>query len=207
VALASGSVTSNVAPLPGVDRTLAVPWWACMIAATIARPRLITSTKQISPGVIAKLRANQGPQGAKGDPGPAGSQGSQGPQGVAGPTGATGPQGPAGVNSVDLSGSPSQTLLPHSSSDAAGNCGPGDRSVGGYLQFEIQNAVTGRWQPVGVAGDQVAVNESGPATQYGDTSWGFYFTNLTANTYEVVPYALEFRDSRGTVMPAAAGAV
>jgi CheY-like chemotaxis protein len=38
VVSASGSVTSNVAPLPGVDRTVTVPWWACTIAATIASP-------------------------------------------------------------------------------------------------------------------------------------------------------------------------
>jgi len=44
-ASASGSVISNRAPCPGSDRTLAVPWWDSMIAATIARPRPVPAVR------------------------------------------------------------------------------------------------------------------------------------------------------------------
>ena len=46
---------------------------------------LITSTAQIKPSVLTKLKGAQGPQGA------AGAAGTQGSQGATGPTGATGP--------------------------------------------------------------------------------------------------------------------
>jgi len=58
-----------------------------------ARHYLITSTKQIKPSVLTKLKGAKGPrgpQGAKGD------QGSTGAQGATGTQGATGAQGQAG---------------------------------------------------------------------------------------------------------------
>jgi hypothetical protein len=51
---------------------------------------LITSTKQISPKVLASLKGKAGPAGAPGATGPVG------PAGPAGPAGGTGSQGPAG---------------------------------------------------------------------------------------------------------------
>jgi hypothetical protein len=52
---------------------------------------LVTSTKQISPKVLASLKGKAGPAGANGAQGPAG------PAGATGPAGAMGPQGPAGA--------------------------------------------------------------------------------------------------------------
>ncbi len=52
---------------------------------------LITSTKQIKPSVISKL---------KGATGPAGSRGSQGPAGAAGVAGAAGARGPSGLSGL-----------------------------------------------------------------------------------------------------------
>jgi hypothetical protein len=61
--------------------------------AYAAKKYLITSTKQISPGVLKQLQGKAGPAGA---PGSAGAQGSAGPAGPAGPGGAKGETGPAG---------------------------------------------------------------------------------------------------------------
>jgi hypothetical protein len=57
---------------------------------------LITSTKQISPKVLASLKGKAGPAGANGAAGPAGSAGPAGPQGPKGETGAVGTNGTNG---------------------------------------------------------------------------------------------------------------
>jgi hypothetical protein len=57
---------------------------------------LITSTKQIKPGVLSALKGKAGPAGTNGAAGAAGPTGATGGQGVKGETGATGPQGPEG---------------------------------------------------------------------------------------------------------------
>jgi hypothetical protein len=91
--------------------------------AYAAKKYLITSTKQISPKVIAALKGKAGangpegkqgpvgPAGPKGENGPAGAKGESGkegkegkggttgatgPEGATGPTGASGPTGPQG---------------------------------------------------------------------------------------------------------------
>jgi Collagen triple helix repeat (20 copies) len=69
--------------------------------AYAASKYLITSTKQISPKVLAQLK------GAKGAKGAAGAAGASGPQGPAGAQGPAGPQGPAGTNGKD--GAPGAT--------------------------------------------------------------------------------------------------
>ena len=73
--------------------------------AWAAHRYVITSSKQISPRVLAQLHGATGAPGAKGDAGAGGPQGpvgnagpagSQGPSGPTGPSGATGDTGPAG---------------------------------------------------------------------------------------------------------------
>jgi hypothetical protein len=64
-----------------------------------ARHYLVTSTKQISPRVIRKLRGAKGTRGARGPsgaPGAPGAAGARGPAGEAGPAGLAGATGPRG---------------------------------------------------------------------------------------------------------------
>jgi hypothetical protein len=67
--------------------------------AIAAKHYLITSTSQIKPSVLAKLKAKNG---APGPAGPVGPQGAQGPPGQQGPRGERGPEGPS-AGSVTLS--------------------------------------------------------------------------------------------------------
>jgi hypothetical protein len=55
--------------------------------ALAANHYLISSTKQIKPSVLAKLKGNAGARGAQGGQGGQGPQGAQGPAGPAGPAG------------------------------------------------------------------------------------------------------------------------
>lgn len=80
-----------------------------------------------------------------------------------------------------------QTLLPYASGSGGVTCPAGQFAVGGYLEFQVMES--GRWTAVGLTGNQVAL-WGGPGDKYGARSWGFYFTNLTANTYQVVPNAI-----------------
>jgi Collagen triple helix repeat (20 copies) len=64
--------------------------------AYAANKYVITSTKQVSPKVLAALKGKNGTPGTAGPVGPAGPAGSQGPAGPAGTAGAKGETGPAG---------------------------------------------------------------------------------------------------------------
>ncbi len=72
-------------------------------SAIAAKHYLISSTKQISPAVLKKLKGRTGAKGATGATGPAGSQGPQGPQGS---------QGNAGQNLT------AETVLPSGASES-----------------------------------------------------------------------------------------
>jgi hypothetical protein len=65
--------------------------------AAIQSHYVITSTKQIKPSVLTKLKGARGPRGQQGNIGAAGSQGAKGDTGVTGPAGPAGPQGPQGA--------------------------------------------------------------------------------------------------------------
>jgi hypothetical protein len=78
--------------LPGVISTIALVF--AMTGGAFAAKYLITSTNQIKPSVLKKLKGATGPAGA---PGAAGAQGSAGPAGANGEKGATGATGSAGV--------------------------------------------------------------------------------------------------------------
>lgn len=105
--------------------------------AIAAQHYLITSTSQIKPSVLAKLKGDagadgtQGPQGPAGPAGPTGSQGSTGTTGFQGPMGPAGPQGEVGERGPEGSagsGDPSSLTLvegPENKVPAYGEVGPG----------------------------------------------------------------------------------
>jgi len=76
--------------LPTVISLLAL-FFALGGTAIAARHYLITSTKQIAPSVLSKLK------GDAGQPGPTGARGEIGPRGEAGPRGESGPKGETGL--------------------------------------------------------------------------------------------------------------
>lgn len=79
--------------------------------ALAAKHYLITSTKQISPKVLHKLKGNRG---ASGHNGARGLAGSAGPAGPAGPAGKEGPQGPGAAEltlNLPATASPSFTKV------------------------------------------------------------------------------------------------
>ncbi|HEV7586119.1 MAG TPA: hypothetical protein VGO14_10100 [Solirubrobacteraceae bacterium] len=65
--------------------------------SAVAAGYVITSTNQIAPSVLKKLKGNRGAKGAQGKIGATGAQGAAGPQGATGAPGAQGVQGVQGV--------------------------------------------------------------------------------------------------------------
>jgi Collagen triple helix repeat (20 copies) len=78
----------------GLIATLALVF--AMTGGAWAGKYLITSTKQISPSVLKKLKGKRGPTGPTGPAGASGLNGTNGPAGPAGPEGPTGPKGEKG---------------------------------------------------------------------------------------------------------------
>lgn len=78
-----------------VTMTLALVF-AMSGGAYAAKHYLITSTKQISPKVLAQLHGKNGTNGAQGPAGPAGPAGAQGSKGETGPSGKDGAEGAPG---------------------------------------------------------------------------------------------------------------
>ena len=80
--------------------------------ALAANHYLITSTKQVSPKVLKKLKGNRGARGKTGPQGvqgPTGTRGVQGPTGAQGLKGATGAQGVQGTTGAQGSAGPSHS--------------------------------------------------------------------------------------------------
>jgi hypothetical protein len=91
--------------IPGLIATVALVF--AMTGGAFAAKYLITSTKQISPSVLKKLKGAAGPAGAPGAPGAQGPAGPGGPAGAAGKDGVTGATGPTGAKgATGATGSP-----------------------------------------------------------------------------------------------------
>lgn len=85
-------------------------------SAFAAKSYLITSTSQIRPSVVRRLKGKRGPIGP------------QGPQGVQGTPGPAGPSTVAGLIQVD---GPANTILPGDAAISVATCPPGSRVVSG----------------------------------------------------------------------------
>ena len=85
--------------IPGIIATVALVF--AMTGGAFAAKYLITSTKQISPSVLKKLKGAKGAAGAAGAQGPAGPAGAKGDAGTAGAAGKEGPQGKEGKAGKD----------------------------------------------------------------------------------------------------------
>jgi Collagen triple helix repeat (20 copies) len=94
-----GVVSRLLSRKPSVTGVVAVLALVFALGGTAAAAThfLITSTNQIKPSVLAKLRGAKGHTGAKGATGSPGAQGPSGPSGPQGPKGEAGPQGEAGA--------------------------------------------------------------------------------------------------------------
>ncbi len=155
---------------------------------------LISSTKQISPKVLDKLRGDRGatgttgpagtagPQGTAGGPGLTGKEGPRGPQGPEGPTGPEGPEGREGAapEPAELEEAPGpEEELPGGGAtpvSSVAECPTGERVVsGGYK--------------VGKAGPQIEASEASE----GGTAWTVTAINpeAAATTLQAIAYCAE----------------
>jgi hypothetical protein len=101
---------------------------------------LITSTKQIAPKVLSKLKGNRGrtgPAGKTGPAGPTGATGATGPQGIPGiegPRGAEGKegkQGPTGLTALSEASSQEVNVEEGEAGAAFAECPTGEQPVSG----------------------------------------------------------------------------
>ena len=89
-----------------------VAWLALFVAmggtSLAAKSYVISSTQQIKPSVLKKLKGRNGQPGAKGSPG---AEGKAGPEGKVGPEGKAGPEGISGLSAAELA--TLKGILPH----------------------------------------------------------------------------------------------
>jgi len=93
------SVLRNRFGIPGVISVIALIF--ALTGSAFAAKYIITSTSQIKPSVLKKLKGPKGPKGATGPAGPAGPAGAAGAVGKEGPAGKEGPQGEPGEPGED----------------------------------------------------------------------------------------------------------
>jgi hypothetical protein len=91
-------------------------------SALAARHYLISSTAQIKPSVLAKLKGGRGPGG------PSGASGPQGPQGPGGPQG---PAGPSNLSPLTTVEGPNFLIPVGEAESSVATCPPGSHAVSG----------------------------------------------------------------------------
>jgi hypothetical protein len=101
-------------------------------SAAAASHYLITSTSQIKPSVMKKLKGNAGANGAVGSTGPTGATGPQGPQG---------PAGPSNLSALTTVIGPTVEVLAGKVGGAEAACPAGSRAVGGGGDASIAGIV------------------------------------------------------------------
>jgi len=135
--------------------------------ALAANHYLITSTKQISPKVLKKLKGNAGKKGTKGTqgaPGPQGPTGAAGDKGSTGATGAKGTEGPKGATGEP--GFSALSTLPSGASES-GEYGAG--TPGGTAGETLETS----------ASFPIPLAEDAPASQVVFTSVGVPVTHCS----------------------------
>ncbi len=131
-------------PSPATAIGLVALFFALGGTAIAANHYLITSTNQIKPSVLSKLKA-AGPDGAAGPAGATGPAGPAGPAGQTGPTGATGPTGPTNLSGLTVVLGPKNRVPAYNELGPSGfegiegstaTCPSGDRAVsGGFDEY------------------------------------------------------------------------
>jgi hypothetical protein len=110
-------------------------------SALAAKHYLITSTNQVSPKVLKKLKGATGPQGTKGDTGTAGDRGPAGIAGAGGPPGTPGADGATGMSGYEVVvgnvAAGSQTGF--NVADSTATCPGSKRVVGGGFMSGANN--------------------------------------------------------------------
>jgi Collagen triple helix repeat (20 copies) len=120
-------------PSPGLV-IAAVALFIALGGTAFASHFLITSTSQIKPSVLKKLRGKRGPAGAKGATGASGAAGVPGAPGKEGPAGKEGQQGPPGPSQLtrltEFRG-PEEEVEPEEFNASIAECPTGSRAVSG----------------------------------------------------------------------------
>jgi hypothetical protein len=106
--------------------------------ALAAKHYLISSTKQINPKVLNRLRGRSGARGATGATGSQGAQGKEGPRGVAGLNGVNGANGANGATKVVVRSAQADAES-FNTGHAQANCASGERATGGGMQLILGN--------------------------------------------------------------------
>lgn len=162
-------------------RRNAIAWLALFVALTgtsmAASHYVVSSTKQIKPSVLKKLKGNRGPAGAQGPQGPQGAAGKEGvgSQGARGPTGPTGNPGTKGTNGATGPEGPT--------GPGAGNTGPAGATG--------EKGSTGGTGPTGATGATGAAG-SGGAKAWAHISASGEVSHTTGSEHVITEAMVEF---------------
>jgi hypothetical protein len=123
--------------------------------AVAASHYLITSTSQIKPTVLSKLKGKPGPQG------PAGAAGAAGPQGATGSAGPQGPAGPSSLSAITTVVGPTVEVENGKVKGAGAECPAGDRAVSGGGDGSISGLIDSEMETSHTSWFIIVYNTSG----------------------------------------------
>jgi len=137
---------------------------------------LITSTKQISPSVLKKLKGAAGPIGATGPQGAPGAAGAKGTQGEPGPQGVPGPQGEAGKVGA--------SVLAEEFPGAKGTC------TEGGVEFEVEESSEQTYACNGEEGNEGSPWTAGGVLPSTKTEVGIFAASGTENLKAAISFPI-----------------
>jgi len=154
---------------PSMIVALIALFFALTGGAVAAQKYVLTSTKQIKPGVLDDLRGKAGPKGDRGPTGPQGAAGPVGPMGPAGPQGAAGGPGAAGAQGAQGVPGPGMTVHTYSLPDKT--ISPSAIPASEWDNNNLGSPWTpSSWQRVGSAGGYTYSIACGNSTPYAYSS-------------------------------------